>query len=218
MSEVKFLSDVQSLTTGTRAYDTPFGRVVDIVRVAEIDGTLRTTWPLIERSGQGDRADVSSASITIPSGSTILMMGLRIAPTVVGGSSSGLVATTSDRLKISNAVANNTLNGQNANGTQHGVASAAAASSTFAPATALNEWRAGEDNASVARLNTNVTYTLFNDNGSTALGSGVRSATGTITLVMVRIKYLMADVVPLPQQAAAYPAKRLSGITYIPNF
>jgi hypothetical protein len=216
MTEVRFLSDFTSHVTGTKTYDTPFGRFVDVIRVAEIDSTVRTTWPLIERSGQGDRADVSSASITVPSGAMIIGMGIRIPPTTLGGTASGLVATNSDRLKLAVAVANNTRDWTANDGTKCNVVTAVAASSTFVAQAVEQTRMIGDDSALAVRLASDATFELYNDNGTTALGSGVSVAANTIALVVVRIMYQIPMYIPTAQQCLARPAKPTQGVTYIP--
>jgi len=218
MSEVRFLNDFTGYTTGTKYYHTPFGVIADVIRVAEITSTAATTWNLIERSGQGDRADVSSAGILVPNGAGVISIGLRIPSTTRGGTASGLVATTNDRLKIATAVANNTRDWTANDGTKCGVVSSVAASSSFAAESVVGGYRIGDDAASVVRLTSDATFKLWNDNGTTALGSGVSSPASTITLVVVRIVYSLPAYVPTVELASAKPAKGVQGTIYVPNF
>ena len=222
MGQTTFFNDLQSWSTGTKVTHTPFGLITDVIRVAEITSTSATTWPLIERSGQGGRADTSQASITVPANSLILNMGIRIPATTLGGSSSGLVATNSDRLKLATSVAANTRDWTANDGTKCGVVSAVAASTTFAPATVT----AGAMGIlpTAIPITSAATFELYNDNGSTSAGSGVTVASGRIALVMVRITYLSVAtdgtgfLVPTAQQAFARPARGTDGITYIPTY
>jgi len=222
MGQITFLNDLQSWNTGTRVFHTPFGKITDVVRVAEITSTSATTWNLIERSGQAGKADTSQAGITVPANALILQMGIRIPATTAGGTSSGLVATTNDRLKLASAVANNTRDWTANDGSKCGVVSAVAASSTFAPAVVTNG--AMGILATAIPITSSAVFKLFNDNGTTSLGSGVTVAANYVALVMVRITYLSTAtdgtgfLVPTGQQAFARPARGTDGTTYIPTY
>jgi len=222
MGQTTFLNDLQSWNTGTKVTHTPFGLITDVIRVAEITSTSATTWPLIERSGQGGRADTSQASITVPANSLILQMGIRIPSTTLGGTASGLVATTGNRLKLATAVTVNTFTFAEAAGANAAVASAAASGSTFAPATVTNGYF--NNLTTSIPITSSATFELYNDNGTTGAGSGVTVASGRIALVMVRITYISTAtdgtgfLVPTAQQAFARPARGTDGITYIPTY
>lgn len=197
MTEVRFVNDVSSWVTGLKQVEIPgLGTFCDAIAVAEITTTSQTILNLKYRSGQADRSDTSGA-ITVPSGSQILGMGMRIP--------SGIVATNGDRLKLATAVgATGTQVFNNSSSTAY-VASSVAASTTFAEET-VRFWESLLGTNSGVKTNADASFKVYNDNGTTGAGSGVSVASG-VALVVVRILYQAPPTIPLLERVAGRPAR-----------
>lgn len=164
------------------------------IGVADIDTTVRTSWPVRFRSRIKGRADKSG--LVIPQGAVLSAIGIRVvAPSdevnqkIHPGQT--IACTSGDRFKLGTAVG--------ATGTQAFNASASTAyvaSTAFGSNSVTSEQRiyAVPPNGTSAALSGATTLTLYNDNGTTGAGSGVSVSTGTLPVVVMAHWYLAPDV------------------------
>lgn len=172
------------------------GRYTSLTGVAYIDTTLNTVWDVNFLSKQ--KGVANTVGLTVPIGATIYKVGFRV-PALETGQT--VTATAGNRLKVATAVG--------ATGAQAFDALAAtayAASTVFtanamtveAPSFSISPYK-GSATPTAADfsqpLTAAATFKLFNDNGTTAAGSGVRASTGTIPIV-VQVCYWTDDTVP----------------------
>ncbi|UBF29846.1 hypothetical protein K9N68_37180 (plasmid) [Kovacikia minuta CCNUW1] len=198
-----FPGNVTGFQPGIRQIDYPgFGVMSEAIGVCDITPTPATVFDVKFRSGQVDKAD--SVGLVIPTGSIIHFMGFKI-PT-------GLIATNGDRLKLATAVGATGTQAFNADGSTAYVASAVAASNTFASTPTTEDRIFKVDpyiTATVAATNADLTFKLFNDNGTTGAGSGVSVASGTkqIAVVMRWLPPNSFNCIPSLDQIQQYPAR-----------
>lgn len=173
----------------------PGGYLYEAVGVADIDTTLRTSWPVKFRSRMKGVDDLSG--LVVPEGAVIQAMGIRV---VRPGDESNrsiypginVVCTSGDRFKLATAVG--------ATGTQAFNASASTAyvaSTAFATNTLTTEQKvfAVPFSGASSALDGDKTFTLYCDNGTSSAGSGARTTVGTIPIV-VMIHFWMPPDVP----------------------
>ncbi len=186
---------------GIKRYETPLGTYVVALGVVDITTTVATVFDVKFRSGQKDRAD--STGLVIPIGAVLHRIALRVPAAV--GAEPAIVATTGDRLKLATAVTAVTGSAAFAvDGTNTCVATAVAASSTFA-AQAVKFEVNPFTTATCPALTSEITLKVYNDNGSTGAGSGVSVASGTRPIIVEARWWESADV-PTREQAFAAPA------------
>lgn len=185
MSEVLLPGNVINTGVGLHAVNAPEGKYVDLITVADVTTTAATVFDLKVRAGQADKADTVVGAI--PAGAEIYHLSI-VVP-------SGLVATNGDRLKLATAVGATGTQTFNATASTSYVASAVAASTTFAAAGyrfAISPFSQAAAASQSAALSGGVTFKLYNDNGTTGAGSGVSVASGTAQIIC-RIKYWVPD-------------------------
>lgn len=166
----------------------------EAIGVADIDTTVRTSWPIKFRSRLKGRADASG--LDIPAGATLFAIGIRVvAPSDEANQKihpgQTIICTASDRFKLATAVG--------ATGTQAFNASASTAyvaSTAFGTNSVTSEQKlfAVPPNGTSAVLSGAITLTLYNDNGSTAAGAGVSVSTGTLPVVAMAHWYIPPSV------------------------
>lgn len=184
---------------------TPFGRFYQAVGVADITTTSTTAFDIKFRSGQKDRSDLTG--LIVPAGAVIQRVALRIPSPATGQT---LIATNGDRLKLATAVGATGTQAFNATASTAYVASSVAASTTFAAEQKKFEVHPFQGSATPAAadfsvaLSGNTTFRLFNDNGTTGTGSGVRVSTGTLQVICEVCWWQSADV-PTVEEIAGRP-------------
>jgi hypothetical protein len=201
MAELIFPGNMITTDTGIQYQKSALGKIGVLYGVCDITTTAATVFPIKYRSGQTDVADTTGG--IIPSGARIFRLGLSVP--------AGLVATNGDRLKLGTAVGATGTQTFNATGSTAYVASAVAASTTFAAQVVKFELPIGLVDASAvanqsAALSGATTFQVFNDNGTTGTGAGISVASGTAQLV-VEIRFWVSEDVPTIGQIAGRPGR-----------
>lgn len=172
------------------------GRYTSLTGVAYIDTNLTTSWDVNLLSKQ--KGISNTVGLTVPINAVIYKVGFRV-PALETGQT--ITATAGNRFKVATAVG--------ATGTQTFDAAAAtayAASTVFTSNAVTTETvsfalspYSGSATPTAANfsqpLTSAVTFKLWNDNGTTAAGSGVKVSTGTMPIV-VQVCYWIDDSIP----------------------
>ena len=188
---------------GVRQHLLPgLGVFSEAIGVCDITTTPTTVFDIRFRAGQVEKDD--TVGLTVPNGSILHFMGMKI-PT-------GLVATNGDRLKLATAVGATGTQAFDAAGSTAYVPSAVAAGGTFASTPTTEDVIFKVDpsiTATVAALNADKLFKVFNDNGTTGAGSGVSVASGTkqIVVVMRWIPPNLINCIPSLEQIQQRPAR-----------
>lgn len=190
MSELLLPGNQINSNVGVHDINASVGKIRDIIAVCDVTTTAATVFDLKVRSGQADRSDTVVGGL--PVGAEIFHLSI-VVP-------SGLVATNGDRLKLATAVGATGTQTFNATGSTAYVASAVAASTTFAAAGyrfEISPFSQAAAASQSAALSGAVTFKLYNDNGTTGAGAGISVASGTAQIIC-RIKaWLPTDYLPL---------------------
>ncbi len=200
MAELIFQGNQIATDTGINYVKGQIGKIGILWGVCDVTTTPTTVFPIKYRSGQTDVADTVGG--VVPSGARIFRMGLYVP--------ANLVATNGDRLKLATAVGATGTQTFNSTASTAYVASAVAASTTFAAQTVKFELAPFQDGTTAAgqsaALGQAYTFQVYNDNGTTAAGSGVSVASGTAQLI-VEIRFWVSDDLPTLGQIAGRPAR-----------
>lgn len=174
---------------------------------AKIDATGGTVFDVIipspdKRPDDKPRPDI--VGLTVPTDVWLYKLGLRVLDVRKeldrGSARSGLVGTNGDRLKLASAVTvNDTITATTGATLGTGLT---VASTTIAPAAVVKSL------ALVAPVLTTsaITFKVFNDNGTTAAGSGLTSAEIGGSYVVAEVCYFTLDDVPDQSALGGLPA------------
>ncbi len=200
MGESLLSGNIINRVTGVSVELSNIGKMVTVLGVCDVTTTAATVFDIKQRQTAG-RSDTVIG--TIPVGAEIVHVALRVP--------SGLVATNGDRLKLATAVGATGTQAFNATASTAYVASAVAASTTFAPDSGKTDQYVKFEvspysTTGSTALSGAVTFKVYNDNGTTAAGSGVSVASGTAQIVAMIVYRLPVDC-PRLDQIAGRPTR-----------
>lgn len=172
------------------------GKLTSLIGVVYIDTNLATSWDVNLLSGQ--KGISNTVGLVVPSGAVIYKVGFRT-PALETGQT--ITATASDRFKLATAVGATGTQAFNATASTAYVASTAFGSNSVTEESKVFTIHPYQGSATPAAadfsvaLSSSATFKIYNDNGTTGAGSGVKVSTGTYPIV-VQVCYWLDDGIP----------------------